>query len=69
MKRLRAPAEYDAYYDADSAADHAFYETYATIALVVYAVGVPLAYLAWMLRARRWRATSSGQWTTARLPS
>ena len=47
------PSEFsdDAYYDADSAADHAFYETYATVALVVYAVGVPLAYLAWMLRA------------------
>ena len=53
VKRPRAPAEYDAYYDDDSADDHAFYETYATVALVVYAVGVPLAYLAWMLRARR----------------
>ena len=45
--------EYDAYYDDDSADDHAFYETYATVALVVYAIGVPLAYVAWMLRARR----------------
>ena len=53
VKRPRAPVEYDAYYDADSAAEHAFYETYATVALVVYAIGVPLAYVAWMLRARR----------------